>query len=49
VHDELVFETPAEAIDEETVIIREEMTSAMKLRVPLKVEIGWGKNWQEVK
>jgi DNA polymerase I-like protein with 3'-5' exonuclease and polymerase domains len=30
-------------------MIREEMNSAMKLRVPLKVEVGWGKNWQEVK
>ncbi len=30
-------------------MIREEMTGAMKLAVPLKVEVGWGKNWQEVK
>jgi DNA polymerase I-like protein with 3'-5' exonuclease and polymerase domains len=30
-------------------MIREEMTAAMKLKVPLKVEVGWGKNWQEVK
>jgi DNA polymerase I-like protein with 3'-5' exonuclease and polymerase domains len=25
------------------------MTTAMQLKVPLKVEIGWAKNWQEVK
>src|SRR6185503_10427169 len=49
VHDELVFETPASAAEEEAKMIREEMNSAMKLRVPLKVEVGWGKNWQEVK
>ncbi len=49
VHDELVFETPADAVEKESEIIRHEMTSAMKLRVPLKVEAGWGKNWQEVK
>jgi len=49
VHDELVFETPADAVEREAQIIREEMSGAMTLRVPLKVEIGWGKNWQEGK
>jgi len=49
VHDELVFETPADAAEREAQWIREEMTGAMKLRVPLKVEINWGKNWQEGK
>jgi DNA polymerase-1 len=49
VHDELVFETPSGAAEADASIIREEMTTAMKLDVPLKVEIGWGKNWQEVK
>lgn len=49
VHDELVFETPAESVESEAAMVREEMQSAMKLSVPLKVEVGWGKNWQEVK
>jgi DNA polymerase-1 len=49
VHDELVFETPAEAVEAEAALVRQEMQSAMKLTVPLKVEVGWGKNWQEVK
>jgi DNA polymerase-1 len=49
VHDELVFETPIEVAEKEGEIIREEMTNAMKLRVPIKVEIGWGKNWQDAK
>jgi DNA polymerase-1 len=49
VHDELVFETPADAVEAEAAIVREEMVSAMKLNVPLRVDIGWGKNWQEVK
>jgi DNA polymerase-1 len=49
VHDELVFETPADAVEREAEWIREEMTSAMQLKVPLKVELGWGKNWQEGK
>jgi DNA polymerase I len=49
VHDELVFETPLGAVESEAALIREEMTGAMKLKVPLKVEVGWGNNWQEVK
>jgi DNA polymerase-1 len=49
VHDELVFETPADVVEQESAFIREEMASAMKLRVPLKVDLGYGKNWQEGK
>jgi DNA polymerase-1 len=49
VHDELVFETPTDAVESESAKIREEMTGAMKLTVPLKVEVGSGKNWQEGK
>jgi DNA polymerase-1 len=49
VHDELVFETPANVVEQEAAMVREEMVGAMKLSVPLKVEVGWGKNWQEVK
>jgi DNA polymerase-1 len=49
VHDELVFETPTEHAESEAAMVREEMQGAMKLSVPLKVEVGWGRNWQEVK
>src|SRR5688572_11733527 len=49
VHDELVFETPIDKVEAEAAIIRDEMQNAMKLKVPLKVEVGWGKNWQEGK
>jgi len=49
VHDELVFETSSDRVEAEAQMVREEMTGAMKLSVPLKVEVGWGKNWQEVK
>jgi len=49
VHDELVFETPAEVAEREGEIIREEMANAMTLTVPLKVEVGWGKNWDDAK
>jgi DNA polymerase-1 len=49
VHDELVFETPREHVQQEADLVREEMEKAMSLRVPLKVEVGWGANWQEGK
>ena len=49
VHDELVFETPKEVVEREAEAIRQEMVGAIKLRVPVKVDIGWGANWQEGK
>jgi DNA polymerase-1 len=52
VHDELVFETPQDAVESDAQIVREEMVNAgrqLNISVPLKVEMGWGKNWQEVK
>jgi len=49
IHDELVFEMPREAVSAEREMIVEEMSSAVKLRVPLKVDVGVGENWMEVK
>ena len=49
VHDELVFETPESEAESQAAFVRQMMTSAMSLKVPLEVEAGWGKNWQEVK
>jgi DNA polymerase-1 len=49
VHDELVFETPGAAAEGEAEMVREEMTAALPLHVPLKVDIKWGANWFEVK
>jgi DNA polymerase-1 len=49
VHDELVFETPLDAVETDKEIVRAEMVNAMKLKAPLKVELGWARNWQEVK
>jgi DNA polymerase-1 len=47
VHDELVLEVRSEAIDAVTTKIREHMSEAAQLRVPLKVDIGVGDNWDE--
>ena len=47
VHDELVFEVPDAKVTEAKEKIREAMSSAMPLKVPLLVEVGSGKNWNE--
>ena len=47
VHDELVLEVDAAAIDEVSVMLRREMAAAGQLAVPLKVDIGTGANWDE--
>ena len=47
VHDELVLEVPEGEENKAEKILREEMEQAMPLKVPLKVDLGWGKNWRE--
>ena len=47
VHDELVFEVRADAIDEVREAVRQRMADAAALRVPLIVDVGAGKNWDE--
>jgi DNA polymerase-1 len=49
VHDELVFEVPDGREEEAAAVIKRVMASAaepaMKLDVPLDVEVGWGEHW----
>jgi DNA polymerase-1 len=45
VHDELVFELPAAEADKHAKWIEKEMTGAIKLDVPLKVDITFGPTW----
>ena len=47
VHDELVLEVPESRVEEAGERIRELMTSAATLNVPLKVDLGFGENWDE--
>ncbi len=47
VHDELVLEVREDAIDAVTAAVREHMTGAAELKVPLRVEIGAGASWDE--
>lgn len=47
VHDELVLEVPEDESDRAEKILCEEMENALELKVPLKVDFGWGRNWRE--
>lgn len=47
VHDELLFDTRPEEKDELIKMAKKEMESAIKLDVPLRVDVGEGKNWDE--
>ena len=45
VHDELVFDAHISEVEELTSLIKDKMENAIKLLVPLTVEIGKGSNW----
>jgi len=47
IHDELVFEVPEGELEGVRAMVKEEMEGVMKLVIPLKVEVGVGKNWAE--
>ncbi|KAA6350423.1 DNA polymerase I [termite gut metagenome] len=47
VHDELNFSVPIEEKEIVEKIVIEEMEKAYTMKVPLKVDCGWGKNWLE--
>jgi DNA polymerase-1 len=47
VHDELVVEAPVKEKEEVMALVKKEMEEVIKLKVPLKVEIASGKNWDE--
>jgi DNA polymerase-1 len=47
VHDELVFEVPDDEVERIARDLPGLMTSVATLRVPLKVDVGVGRNWEE--
>ncbi len=47
VHDELVFEVHKSEVEEMKALVREKMQNAIKLNVPILVEVGVGNNWLE--
>ena len=48
VHDELIFETPRNELEDIKAILLEIMPSAMNLAVPLDIEIKTGLNWGDM-
>ena len=49
VHDELIFEVPTDEVDLMKKLVRDEMEGACSLKVPLKVDMGVGDNWYDLK
>ncbi len=49
IHDELVFEAPAEGAEEQAALVIREMERAMNLNVPLRAEAGIGPDWLSAK
>ncbi|MBI5199651.1 MAG: DNA polymerase I [Nitrospirae bacterium] len=47
IHDELVFESPEEEIEQIKKVVKEEMEGVIEFSVPIKVDIGVGRNWAE--
>ena len=47
VHDELVFDTHKDEVEKVQEIVREHMKNAIKLSVPVVVDMNTGKNWLE--
>jgi DNA polymerase-1 len=49
VHDELLFEVPAEETAEIEELVRAEMEGVVKLHVPLVADLAFGANWRDMK
>jgi DNA polymerase-1 len=47
VHDELLFEVPESELEAVLEIVRNNMEKVVMLSVPIRVDIGYGKNWAE--
>lgn len=48
IHDELIFEIRDDILKQATSLIKKEMESAYALKVSLKVDFAYGKNWSEL-
>jgi DNA polymerase-1 len=48
VHDELLFDLPQEEVEELRQLVLQIMPEALKLSVPLKIDIKTGRNWDEM-
>ncbi len=48
VHDELIFESPTEEIDQLAALLREIMPASLNLVVPLQIEVKSAANWRDL-
>jgi DNA polymerase I len=48
VHDELIFEVPAEEREEVAALVRAEMEGVVQLTVPIVADLGFGPNWRDL-
>jgi len=48
VHDELLFEVPADETNEITALVKSEMEGVVKLNVPLVADLAFGENWRDL-
>lgn len=48
IHDELVFDVPANQVESLAKVVREEMEHALKVDVPLVVDLSVGDNWLDL-
>ncbi|MCX5701408.1 MAG: DNA polymerase, partial [Candidatus Omnitrophica bacterium] len=48
IHDELVFDVPGKELKKSISLIKDKMENALKLDVPIRVDIKKGKNWLEM-
>jgi len=49
VHDELVFECPADEVERLSAMVCEAMAGVVELAVPLEVDVSYGENWAKAK
>ena len=49
IHDELIFKVPKEEKEKVYQLVKENMTNAMKLSIPLEVDGGFGLSWYDCK
>ena len=49
VHDELIIECPENEVETVTKILQESMENAIKMTVPLKVDLSYANNWYDAK
>ena len=49
VHDELIFDVYEDELEKVDALVTDIMDSVYELKVPLKVDVHYGKNWAEAK